>query len=316
MFDVLVLGELNADLILRGDVEPAWAQAEKLLDDATLTLGSSSAIFAAGAARLGLRVAFAGMVGDDLLGGFCRERLQALGVDTSYVLVDGRQRTGMTVILQRPDDRAMFTYLGAMTAFAASQVPAEALGRTRHMHVGSYWLQTGLHPDLPALFAAVRARGGTTSLDTNWDPTGRWSGLEAVLAETDMLLPNETEAIAIASALGAAPTAANAALEALAGRVPTVAIKCGAEGGMAARGEQRARAGALATPFVDAVGAGDSFDAGFVCGMLAGWPLGQSLKLAVACGSLSTRGAGGTGAQPTLAEALAAVEQRTKNQEA
>jgi sugar/nucleoside kinase (ribokinase family) len=59
---------------------------------------------------------------------------------------------------------------------------------------------------------------------------------------------------------------------------------------------------------VDAVGAGDSFDAGFVCGALAGWDLERCLKLAVACGALSTRAAGGTAAQPTLDEALAFIE--------
>src|SRR6185436_18005345 len=71
-FDLVVVGELNADLILRGEVIPEFGQVEKLLDDATLALGSSSAIFACGAARLGLRVAFIGKVGDDEFGKFVR----------------------------------------------------------------------------------------------------------------------------------------------------------------------------------------------------------------------------------------------------
>ena len=309
MFDVLVLGELNADIILRGDVEPAWAQAEKLLDDATLTLGSSSAIFAAGMARLGLRVAFAGVVGNDVLGAFCRERLAALGVDTSNVVVDPALRTGMTVILQRPDDRAMFTYLGAIAALSAAHVSPAAVQTARHVHVGSYWLQTALQPDLPGLFERARASGATTSLDTNWDPSERWAGLETLLAHTDMLLPNETEALALAAALGGPAGSPREALETLAGVVPTVAIKCGAEGGLAARGAERSAAPALPSAFVDAVGAGDSFDAGFVCGMLAQWPLQRCLQLAIACGSLSTRAAGGTAAQPTIEEALAALNQ-------
>jgi sugar/nucleoside kinase (ribokinase family) len=311
MFDVLVLGELNADLILQGDVEPAWAQAEKLLDDAVLTLGSSSAIFAAGIARLGLRVAFAGVVGDDMLGGFCRERLEALGVDTTYLVVDAQQRTGMTVILQRRDDRAMFTHLGAIAALRASHIPSQALHLAHHIHVGSYWLQTALQPDLPVLFGTARRYGLTTSLDTNWDPSERWAGLAPLLAETDILLPNEAEACAIAGALSGRAVAVEQALEELAAHVPTIAIKCGARGGLAARGHERASAPALQTRMVDAVGAGDTFNAGFVCGMLAAWPLERCLELAVACGSLSTRAAGGTGAQPTLAEALSAFDTQT-----
>lgn len=304
MIDVLVLGELNADLILAGDVEPAWNQAEKLVDDATLTLGSSSAIFASGVARLGLSVAFAGVVGDDLLGHFCRDELGARGVDTSGVIVDPALRTGMTIILQRPHDRAMFTFAGAIAALSPERVAPELVERARHLHVGAYFLQTALQPGLASCFRAARARGATTSLDTNWDPSERWAGLDDLLAATDILLPNEAEACAIAGQPGW-----RAALETLAACVPVVAIKRGAAGAVAARGDERAAAAVRTVAVVDAVGAGDSFDAGFVYAMLAGWPLARALTFAVACGTLSTRAAGGTAAQATLDEALAFARQ-------
>ncbi len=304
MIDVLVLGELNADLILQGDVEPAWGQTEKLIDDATLTLGSSSAIFACGIARLGLSVAFAGIVGDDLLGHFCRDQLAARGIDTSGVVVDSGQRTGMTIILQRPDDRAMLTFPGAIAALTVQQVKPALLDAARHIHVGSYYLQTALQPGLAPLFAAQRRRGGTTSLDTNWDPSERWAGLDALLAATEIFLPNETEACRIT---GTADT--SEALELLATRVPIVAIKRGAAGAVTARGIERVEAIPPRVNVVDAVGAGDSFDAGFVCGLLKGWTLERALKLAVACGALSTRAAGGTQGQATLDEAMALAEQ-------
>jgi len=300
MLDILVLGELNADLILRGDVVPEWNQTEKLIDDAALTLGSSSAIFACGAARLGLRVAFVGVVGDDLLGRFCREALDARGVDTSGVVVDPALRTGMTVILQLPDDRAMLTFPGAIPMLRAELIDPALIQAARHIHVGSYFWQTALQPGLPTLFAQARARGASTSLDTQWDPSGAWAGLDAVLSATDILLPNEAEACALART-----TDWRLALASLARRVPTVAVKRGADGAAAMRGATFAAASAPAMQVIDAVGAGDSFDAGFIYGALAGWPLDRSLTLAVACGARSTRAAGGTAAQPTLAEALA-----------
>lgn len=300
MYDVLVLGELNADLILQGDVEPAWAQAEKLIDDASFVLGGSSAIFACGVARLGLRVAFAGVVGDDMVGRFCRAALEQAGVDTTGVLVDPALKTGMTIILQRPDDRAMLTYAGAIAALAPALIPPDLLRQARHVHVGSYFLQDALRPGLPELFDAARSHGATTSLDTNWDPSGRWTGLDALLAATDILLPNEAEACALARAAGW-----EEAIEALAACVPTVAVKRGAEGAAAMRAGERVDVAAPRVAVVDAVGAGDSFDAGFVCGALAGWPLEQCLWLAVACGALSTRAVGGTASQPTLEEAIA-----------
>lgn len=303
MYDVLVLGELNADLILRGDVAPAWGQAEKLLDDASFVLGSSSAIFACGAARLGLRVAFAGVVGDDMVGRFCREQLAAAGVDAAGVVVDPAWRTGMTVILQKPDDRAMLTHLGAIAALSPRHISPELLRQARHLHVGSYWLQAALQPGLPAIFREARRRGASTSLDTNWDPAERWTGIDELLAETDVLLPNEAEACGMSGE----PTWERA-LDRLAARVPLVAVKRGGDGAAAARGAERASCGAPQVEVVDAVGAGDSFDAGLVCGVLAGWPLERCLRLGVACGALSTRAAGGTAAQPTLGEALELAE--------
>src|SRR5215207_8135730 len=99
--DVIVVGELNADLILSGDVAPAFGQVEKLVDDASLVIGSSSAIFACGAARLGLRVAFIGKVGDDALGQFVLRELERHGVDTAGMVVDPSLKTGLTVILSR-----------------------------------------------------------------------------------------------------------------------------------------------------------------------------------------------------------------------
>ncbi len=299
-YDLLVLGELNVDLILRGDVEPAWGQVEKWIDDATLTLGSSSAIFACGAARLGLRVAMAAVVGDDMLGHYCKDFLTARGVDTIGVHVDPQQRTGMTVILQKPEDRAMLTFAGAISALSAEQVSPALLAATRHIHVGSFFMQTSLQAGLNDVFAQARARGATTSLDPGWDPAAQWQPLIDLLPNVDTLLPNEAEACALSET-----TDWRAALQSLAVRVPTVALKRGKDGAAAARGGEIVEALPPAVQVVDAVGAGDSFGAGFVYGALEGWPLQRALHLGVACGSLSTRAAGGTTAQPTLEEALA-----------
>lgn len=302
-FDVLVLGEINVDLILSGDVTPVFGQVEKIVDDAVLTAGSSSAIFACGAARLGLRVAFAGMVGDDIFGRFMIEALQARGVDTCGIVVDAAQKTGLTVHLSRGADRAMLTHMGAMAVFSAADLNMELVRRSRHLHVGSYFLQRALRPDVARLFAAAQAEGLTTSLDTGYDPEGVWGAdVQATLASTSLLLPNATEAIGLTGAADLDHALADLAL-----RVPVVAVKLGAAGARARAGLEEARAAALPVQVVDATGAGDSFDAGFVYGHLQGWPLAESLRLASVCGSLSAQGAGGTNAQPTLAQARAAL---------
>ena len=303
-YDLVVLGEINVDLILTGDAEPAWGQAEKVVDDARLVPGGSSTIFAAGAARLGLRTAFVGVTGDDLFGAFMRDHLQAAGVDTSHVITDPNIRTGLTVILSRSDgERALLTYLGSIAALRAEHVETGLLEATRYVHVGSYFLQHALQPGLPALFARARAADAVTSLDTNWDPSGRWNtGLQAVLDHTDVFLPNEREAQAIAGHDDVAR-----ALEALAARVPIVAIKRGTAGAVAARGDERTTSQIVEVTAVDATGAGDSFDAGFIAALARGLSLSDALDIATACGSLSTRAVGGTAAQATWDEALLAA---------
>lgn len=299
-FDIVVVGELNCDLILRGDVMPVFGQVEKLVEEATLTIGSSSAIFACGAARLGLRVAFLGKVGEDEFGRFMVRELQARGIDTSGVVMDTQVKTGLTVILSQGNDRAMLTYAGAIATFCAADINAALLPRARHLHLGSYFLQTALRPAVPQLFAEARAHGLTTSLDTNYDPAEQWQGLDEVWPQVDIFLPNEAELLALTHC-----PEADEALIKMSECVPTVAVKLGARGSTARRGPLTATAGIVPVPVVDTTGAGDSFDAGFVYGHLAGWALARTLKFASVCGSLSTRAAGGTGAQATLTEALA-----------
>ncbi len=303
-YDLLVLGEINVDLILGAEeIVPVFGQ-EILVDETTLTLGGSSVIFACGAARLGLRVGYVGVVGDDEFGRFMLREMSSRGVDVEPAIVDPAVNTGITVSLSTPADRAMLTYSGSIAALTAERVDRALFGRTRHLHVGSYFLQTGLQNGLPELLAQARVEGLTVSQDTGWDPHERWnSGFWETLAQTDVFLPNVNEARAITGAADA-----ETALEALVQKVPLVTIKQGAEGAIARRGEKTVRAVPPSVQVVDTTGAGDSFAAGFVYGYLADWSLEKTLRLACACGALATRKPGGTNGQATLAEALEAID--------
>lgn len=297
--DVVVVGELNADLILTGEVTPQFGQAEKLVDDATLTLGSSSAIFACGVARLGLRVAFIGKIGDDEFGRFVKSYLENRGVDTSGVVVDEQIKTGLSVILSRGNDRAILTYSGSIAALRYEEISQALLAQARHLHLGSYFMLDTMQPDIPRLFDQAHAYGLSVSLDTNYDPTEMWnSGLAEALARTDIFMPNAAELLAITRSADI-----DTALEVISKQIPLVAVKLGPAGAVTRRGTETVRAKSLSVAVVDTTGAGDSFDAGFVYGYLANWELPQALRLGCICGALSTRAAGGTAAQPTLAEA-------------
>lgn len=299
--DLLILGDANPDLVLTGDVEPAFGQRERLLDGAHLTVGGSAAIVACGAARLGLRVAFCGVVGDDLFGRFMRDELDRRGVDVKGLVVEPDRSTGVSVVLARHDDRAILTHEGTIGDLRAGSIDPELLAAASHVHVASYFLQRRLAPDLPALFERLRANGATTSVDPNWDPSERWDGgVRGLLSHADVFLPNATEAVHIAGT-----ASVDEAVIVLAASAGLVVAKAGPDGAVASRGEEVVRAPAPAVDAVDTTGAGDSFDAGFLVSWLAGDPLERALTIANACGGLSTRALGGVDAQPTIDEALA-----------
>lgn len=299
---VLVAGDANLDLVLRGDVVPRFGQAEQLLDAADVVLGSSAGICASGLARLGVDTALCARVGDDLFGTETLRLLQANGVDTSETQTTDAA-TGLSVILSTAEDRAILTLGGAMTSLTAADIAdaAERTGAT-HVHVASFFLLPALADGLPGVLAALRARGVTTSLDTNWDPAERWDGVADCLAHLDVLLPNATEAVALARACGTDVSDAESAARALAARGPVVAVKDGAAGGFAVRGDELVRAAPPAVDVADTTGAGDSFDAGFLAGWTADADLEDCVRHATAAGALSTRASGGTAAQPTRAE--------------
>jgi len=299
-YDILVAGEINPDLILSSpDLQPMFGQHETLVETADLTIGSSCAIFACGAARLGLRVAIIGIIGKDLFGEFMLDEMRKRDVDVSHVIIDPDCSTGLSVILNRGKDRAILTHMGAIDALQADNVTDHLLMKSRHIHVASYFLQSGLKPGLPGLFERARSRGLTTSLDTNWDPAEEWSGVISLLDKTDVFLPNAAEAQAIA----ALSNPEDAALS-LAKHAGVVAVKHGEQGALAASLHGIVHVTSIPVKVVDTVGAGDSFNAGFLYGYLDHWPLEKSLKLAAVCGAISTQAAGGTTGQATLEEAM------------
>ena len=304
--DVLVLGEVNPDVIVRAaDPRPVFGQVERFVDSIDLVIGSSSAIFACGAARLGLRTAFVGVVGDDPMGRFMLDAMRERGVDVGGCRVDPDVPTGATVILTSGTDRAILTAPGTVPLLRAEDVPAALVARARHLHVGSLFMLDALRPRLGAVLAAARGAGLTTSVDCNWDPRDTWDGgMRGILRETDVFLPNAAEATRITGL----PDVEVAALALVEAGPRIVAVKCGADGAFATeRGGRLTRQPPLAVDVVDTTGAGDSFDAGFIAGLLAGRPVRDCLALGIAAGSLSTLRVGGTAAQPTLPEAEAAA---------
>jgi sugar/nucleoside kinase (ribokinase family) len=291
-FDVSVVGELNLDMILGGLPAALERDREYLATDFTVTLGSSSAIFTHNLASLGSTVGFSSSIGDDAFGEMCLQRLGSCGANLSGVRKFQQQQTGVTVILPNGAKRYILTYPGTMTDMSYEDLDLDYILRAKHLHLSSYFLHRALRPRIATLFRKAKQAGLSTSLDTNDDPEGIWSDdLLGVLPFVDVLLPNEREACLMAHT-----DDLNRATDFLAGKVKLLAVKRGAQGAFARSGRETFRADPVSVTMVDPIGAGDSFDAGFIHQFVRGQGIERCLEFANVTGALCTTRAGGTDA--------------------
>jgi sugar/nucleoside kinase (ribokinase family) len=289
-FDITIAGETNLDLILYGLPEKMSVERELLGSGFQVTLGGSSSILAHNLAALGSRVGFISQVGRDEMGKIALARLSESGVDLSHVTCRDEVGTGVTVLLPHGQCRHILTYLGTMAEMTIADLDLAYLTSSRHFHLSSLFLQTALQPGLPQLFDQLKDAGLTLSLDTNDDPSDTWGGvLDQLLDKIDLLLPNEDEIIRIAR-----KSTLEEALDALSSRVPLIVVKCGARGALVQQGKKRDWVPPLSVEPVDTIGAGDSFNAGFLSFYINGEDPLRAAAMGNVTGALSTLRSGGT----------------------
>ncbi len=292
--DLLAIGDLCADLVLSGkDVTPEFGQKEKLVDGYILEMGGSTPILACQAAKLGLNTVLIGKVGRDAFGELIRDTLKEAGVNVRYITKTSGAETGLTVMLNTGSDRAMMTCLGLIDGVARADVPDHLLRSTRHFHIGSYFLIKRVRPDWKEMVRVAKKSGATISLDPNWDPEEKWdSGIREILPDIDIFLPNTNEALGVSGAKDL-----ESAAKELRQYVPIVVVKMAEQGALAFAHGRKFQAPSLKVEVADTVGAGDSFDAGFLWGFLNGKPISECLKIGCICGSRNVTAPGGTRGQ-------------------
>lgn len=290
-YDVIVVGELNVDLIMNKiDGHPEVGK-EKIADMMTLTLGSSSAIFAKNLSTLGAKVAFIGKLGNDIFGDLCIENLESGKVDTSMIIREETLATGATIVLNYDQDRAMITHPGAMNHLKFSDISKEMLEQAQHLHFSTCFMQPGIKPNLSDLFELAKSLRLTTSFDAQWDPSEKWDlNLASILPHVDVFLPNKTEALLLTG-----QSDLNDALEILSKFGNQIIIKLGDEGSLSKSGEQAIKVDPfLNNNVVDAIGAGDSFNAGFIFKYIQGCDTKTCQFFGNLCGAINTTRSGGT----------------------
>jgi sugar/nucleoside kinase (ribokinase family) len=290
---VLVIGELNVDIVLSGLNSPPQLGSEVLAQGLQMVLGSASAIFASGIARLGHHVGFRSKIGDDDFGRFCRDALRDAGIATDGLLTSTKP-TGATIVLSTRADRALVTHLGAIADLQYEDLPSDPFRGFAHLHLTSYFLQHGLRPAFARLVHEAKDAGLSVSFDPNSDPAQAWSSeIWEIMQLADVVFVNESEALALTGAKNL-----EEAFSVLADRTSCAVIKQGRAGASAIQGGETIHIGAFPVHVVDTTGAGDSFAAGFVHGLLTQRNLHDCLLMANAAGALSAAGIGGTAGQP------------------
>ncbi len=287
----MVIGELNVDLIFNQLNKAPEFGKEQRADEMTLTLGSSSAIFASNCSSLGSTVAFCGKVGGDSFGEFVMQSLDEKNVNADAVITDENLKTGATVIFNHHDDRMMVTHPGAMEHMTVDEIPDELFKKSRHLHTAAIFFQPRIKKDLVKLFSKAKEFGLSTSLDTQWDPEEKWDlDIEKILPVLDFFLPNEDELIELTGSSNL-----DDALDKISDFDTCVVVKRGTKGAIMQKdGEQTSIPAYQIDNLVDAIGAGDSFDAGFITSFLKGKSLEESLKFGNLAAAVSTTAAGGT----------------------
>ncbi|HLY07984.1 MAG TPA: carbohydrate kinase family protein [Planctomycetota bacterium] len=287
MTPILVIGDLAAEVRLRGLTGHPRRGAEVFVSGARLEPGGRGGRLAAALARLGREVILVGKIGNDELGKAIRRTLHPL-LDTSRIGVDSNRGTGLVIAFSDEVDASLVTFPGATATLSGRDVASLPLDRGGHLHVVSPFHLLGL--SLAPLLRKARRQGMTVSISVGADPRGR-SDLSDLYASVHVLLLGEAEA----KALGG--------VRKLAARVPLVVVRRGGKGAVAvtAGGEWKAAAPA----------AGPVFDAAFIDGWLDGHRVQELLTYAGAAEELALDRGGGIGTTPTRAEVLHQVGRRT-----
>lgn len=293
-FDVIAIGELNVDLILnRIDGEPEIGK-EKFAQDMILTLGSSTAIFAANIATLGTNTGFVGMIGKDSFGQLIKQSLSEKGVNTDLLIETDQYASGATICLNYNEDRANITYQGAMDVMSFKDIDKNIIDNTKHIHISSIFMQSGLRKDLIDILSYACQQGITTSLDTQWDPSEKWDfDYSAILPYVTVFIPNEKELLLLTQSSNL-----DEAIEKIKPYMNICVIKRGNKGSLLINnvGLRLNKEAFLNINVVDAIGAGDSFNAGFIHKFIQGLSSEDCQQFGNLMGAVNTTAPGGTGA--------------------
>ncbi len=292
MPDVIVIGDINADMIL---TIPAYPRpgGEAVAATVQMHTGGSALNTAVALAKMDMEVGFIGRIGQDALANQVLVDLQEAGVDCSRIQVDPRVSTGLIFIAVTVDgERTMFGARGANTFTEAAAIDPDYFVNCRWIHLSGYSFLSyhQYETTLLALDIAKNSPYTRVSLDISTEPALRArTQIMEVLPKIDVIFPNETELTILSEG-----RSADDSLDYLLDHgVNAIVAKRGRKGCILGVGNKRVKMPAFRVNVKDSTGAGDSFNAGVVLGRLVGLSWEASAALGNALGGLTVSQEGG-----------------------
>ena len=275
-FDVAIFGLIVADLVaapfnLRNPPAPGGLS---LIDSITLTTGGNVCNVAVAMAKLGMRVAAAGLIGKDILGSAVREKLEREGVDTAAVFESETAQTSATIVAVEPGGERVFYHTPGATTLLDAATFRKCLPMFQwcsFVQIGYFGLLPGLTADLPKLLADLKSTSPRTrvALDTVHPPAAA-ELLWPILPYVDLFAPSRKEATSLTGETDPVKMVA-----ALRRHMPTglIGIKLDEEGCYLDEGFSAARVPACNVKVVDTTGAGDTWFGALMTALAKGMPL-------------------------------------------
>ena len=301
-YDVLVIGDINPDIIITGLKKYPGPGEERLVDDLNITPGGGATISSLALAKLGLDIAIYGCIGKDLFSKMLLDSLVEVGVDITNVSILNDTKAGTSIVLSDEKDRSFITYRGALEKLDLYSISDEVLGNCDFCFLHNY--DHNKIDEYLDLANRLKKLGKKIIFDVGYDESEQWDPkVFELLGKVDLFVPDELEALCFSGKNTIAE-----ALYQLSTFCPNVVVKAGKQGAYALKDGSIINVPCFPTTVVDSTGAGDSFDAGFIYGMVKGYSLENSLKLANFIGSLSVSAIGGSTGIPSTKELWEKIE--------
>jgi sugar/nucleoside kinase (ribokinase family) len=304
-FDAVVIGDANIDLVVVGSGQVPESGQEVFVDNMMIHLGGGAALFSVSLAKLGLQVAFNGVLGDDANGHFIRNRFAEYGIDTRMIQTSQIHSTGISIAFNPETDRSFITYAGSNMELQVDKLDLNQISQGKHVHITGYKGRRN-HEQYVQLARSLKEKGITLSCDVGWDDSGEWdNSIFDFMRYFDVFLMNETEALHYTGLENKEES-----LRYMSKYCNHVVVKLGASGAIAMKDGLLTRSTAYKVKAVDTTGAGDSFNAGYLYGFLSGKDAATSLRYGNACGALSVGAYGGSTSAPDLEQLNVFINQR------